>query len=143
MKKLLISALFLMVFLFITSSAVKAADGNYDRLRVGDYLNMLRNYDHLDTGSRVYDDGQLHIVTDDYLYLDASQRVYLQNEMYFTRNYDGWQGTGSRLYDNGQFHIATDDFLYLDVSDTVFVSNNLQVNNGSIINFNNKKIQNV
>src|SRR5262245_42016494 len=77
-------------------------------------------------GSKIYENGNLHIATDDNLYLDAST-TNVKGTIKVTSTATGTY-MGSRIYDNAQLHIATDDYLYLDAPQAVNVSNKLVVN---------------
>ncbi|MGZ6004916.1 MAG: hypothetical protein ACXWLH_02080 [Candidatus Saccharimonadales bacterium] len=87
--------------------------------------------------SKIYDNGNLHLATDDNLYLDAINTYIKTNAQLggtlkvvntATHSY-----TGSRIYDNGQLHIATDDHMYLDAPSDVNVSNVLNVGASSSV----------
>lgn len=82
--------------------------------------------------SKIYDNFNLHVATDDNIYLDAPKRVYIQKNAqigdaleFYNTSSKAYKGT--RIYDNGQLHIVTDDHLYLDASQDVNVSNALLV----------------
>lgn len=80
--------------------------------------------------SRVFDDGQLHVRTDDYLFLDAPKMTFVQSGLSvndginvnhsFYKRY-----TGSKIYDNGNLTLQTDDHLYLDAPERVVTQNHL------------------
>jgi hypothetical protein len=89
--------------------------------------------------SKIYDDGQLHIATDDYIFLNAPVKTIIQNDLQVGKsliiNYskDGTD-TGSKIYDNAQLHIATDDYLYLDAPISTYVQNALVVGGSLTVN---------
>ena len=118
----------LLALMISNTPKAQAAEYTFEVVRVEKYLTILRNFDNYDSGNRIYDDIHLHIHTDDYMYLDAPQRVYFQNESYWLRNYDRWEGTQSRMYDSNDLHIATDDYIYLDAPVNIYVQNDMQIN---------------
>jgi len=140
MKKVLLILVFGVVILASVSSSAKAYNvgvsgedlnlqgASHTYIRTQD-LFFPRNYDGWDgSQSKIFDNGNMHISTDDYLYLDAPQKVYVKNQAYFVRNYDGWEGTQSAIYDNSNLHIATDDYLFLDAPKLVTIQKDLKVN---------------
>ncbi|MCX6808549.1 MAG: hypothetical protein NTW50_02690 [Candidatus Berkelbacteria bacterium] len=70
-------------------------------------------------GSRIYDDGNLHVATDDNMYLDAVNIMLGGAASYYR---------GSKIYDDYNLHIATDDNMYLDAPATLLVQNAMHVN---------------
>lgn len=82
-------------------------------------------------GSKIYDNKDLHVSTDNNLYLDAPNQVTVSNDLAvgqaLTLLRNGKNIGGSHIYENGQLHIATDDHLYLDAPIDVNVSNGLNV----------------
>lgn len=82
-------------------------------------------------GSRIYDTGNLHIATDDYIYLNAPTETVVErdlgigNNLHFFNNGNGT--TNSQIYNNGDLHIQADNNLMLDAPGTTTIQNNLTI----------------
>ena len=103
-------------------------------LTVTDQLQLNNKDLKVYTGSRLFDNYDLHVATDDRLYLDAPDLVQVQNSLGVNNtlnvNRQGTNGyaTGSKLYDDWDLHMATDDRLWLDAPGFVRVQNDLGLN---------------
>ncbi len=80
--------------------------------------------------SKIYDDGQLRVTTDDYIYLNAPIRTFVSNDLQVGKqlvlaNTNENKDTGSYLTDDGSFRIITDEDLYLDAPGVTTVKGSL------------------
>src|SRR3989344_3036531 len=91
--------------------------------------------------SQIYDNGNLVVTTDDFLYLNGGSATFVQKVLSVgddlnINNKVAGTYTGSRIYDNGNLHIATDDQLFVDATSVVFSSGatftNLPASAGSV-----------
>jgi hypothetical protein len=82
-------------------------------------------------GSKIFDNGDLTVQTDDQLNLNAPTTVKVSHDLTVSHVLNLWRnGTnigGSKIFENGNLHVATDDRLYLDAPNFVQVSNKLNV----------------
>src|SRR3989338_805730 len=68
--------------------------------------------------SQIYDNGNLVVTTDDFLYLNGGSATFVQkvlsvgDDLNINNKVSGAY-TGSRIYDNGNLRIATDDQLFI------------------------------
>ena len=89
-------------------------------------------------GSAIYDNYDLHIATDDYLYLDAPKEVKVKSDLNVNKllkinNSVVGSYSGTSIYDNYDLHIATDDYLYLDAPKMIYANGDLTVKKNLIV----------
>lgn len=91
----------------------------------------ISNGNFTNTGSAIFDNGELTVATDNYLFLQAPVRVTVSNDLAVQGGLQLFNGsfanTGSRIYDDAEMHIKTDNFLYLDAPIATFVQSDMQV----------------
>ncbi len=83
-------------------------------------------------GSRVYDNGDLHIATDNDLYIDAAWRTKVAGvaevgKALWIDNINDGSYNGSQLIDNNDLHVVTDNYLYLDAPVMTYIQGGLTV----------------
>lgn len=124
-----------LVFTVTVSAPASAASSFSDHLWkfVGGRATNIIDFNR--GASKIYDNGNLNVSTDDYINLNAPKEVRIQkdltvgNVLKIYRN--GANAGGSKIYENGNLHVATDDYLLLDAPSAVKVSNVLDVGSSS------------
>lgn len=83
-------------------------------------LYFMRNYDYWpNSQSRIYDDGQFHIATDDYLYLDGPTITYVLNKMVVggDTTFMGNVGIAGGLSFSGDFNLNGHNIINVNEAD--------------------------
>ncbi len=122
------------LLLALAAFAVGLAPGTAGALVVTDQVNIDNRVLRVDTGSQIYDDFDMHVATDDRLFLDAPHFVRAQKNLEVNDTFlihrqgaPGF-GTGSKLYDDWDLHLASDDRIFVDAPEYVRVQNDLEFN---------------
>lgn len=103
-----------------------------EALYVTDQAEFYNRIDNVLTATQIFDNGDMHIFTDDTLWLDAAHTVVAKhnieaNGAFVIRNFNLQQPTGSQIWDDRDLHIVTDDYLFLDAPKRVIVKNDVKV----------------